>query len=165
MPTTKRKPAKKTPTKPKPKTKTKKTGSRKPKVAKKTKKTTKKTRTVTREVIREVPVFFTTQRVPFLPFNAMDTDAARNNMLGYMRGLLDGRNAPGVPRVNPLLTPTNTRRSQRKPASTRIQGDRAMAQGLLNDHYGRHSRHNDARTSVFEDIERGMGLRPQRFAI
>ena len=161
MPTTTRKPFKKPKkTKTSTKPKTKKTGSRKPKVAKRT-----KTRTVTREVIREVPVFYTNQRVPFLPFNAMDTDAARNNMLGYMRGLLDGRNAPGVPRVNPLLIPTNTRRSQRKPASTRIQGDRAMAQGLLNDHYGRHSRHNDARTSVFEDIERGMGLRPQRFAL
>ncbi len=111
-------------------------------------------------------MYYTNQRIPFLPFNAMNTDAARNDMLGYMRGLLDGRNAPGVPRVNPLLAPTNTRRSQRKPAVTRMEGDRVMAQGLLNDHYDRRSRHNDARTSVFRDIERGMGLRPQqRFTI
>lgn len=161
MPKTTRKPAKK-PTK-----KVSKKVAKKTKKTKKTKKSTKtRTRTITKEVIREVPVYYTNQRVPFTPFNAMNTDAATNNMLGYMRGLLDGSHAPGVPRVNPLLIPTNTRRSERKPASTstRIQGDRAMAQALLNDHYGRPSRVNDARTSVFRDIERGMGLRPQRVA-
>lgn len=156
----------------------KKNGSRKPKVTKKTKtkkttktKNTKKStrprtrRTITREVIREIPVYYTDQRVPFMPFNAMNTHAATNNLLGYMRGLLDGKNDPGIPRVNPMLIPTNTRRSERKPVFNRMQGDRALAQELLNSHYERTSRFNDTRTSVFDDIERGMGVRPQRIAL
>lgn len=161
MPTTTRKPSKKPAKKP-----SKKTGSKKPKVTKKTKtkKTKPRTRTITKEVIREIPVYYTDQRVPFLPFNSMNTHAATNNLLGYMRGLLDGKNAPGVPRVNPMLLPTNTRRSERKSVVNRMQGDRALGQALLNDHYGRSSRHNDARTSVFEDIQRGMNLRPHRIA-
>lgn len=164
MSTTTRKPSKKTVSR-KPKV-TKKTKTKKTKKTKTTKKPTKtRTRTITREVIREIPVYYTDQRVPFMPFNAMNTHAATNSLLGYMRGLLDGKNAPGIPQVNPMLIPTNTRRSERKSVANRMHGDRALAQELLNTHYERTSRFNDNRKSVFDDIEMGMGLRPQRIAL
>lgn len=170
MPATTKKPRKTT----KKKVTKKKTTTRKKTTKKKTttRKKTPRTRTVTREVIREVPVYYNTQMVPFLPFRAMNTDAATNNLIGYMRGLLDGKKNAAAHPVNPMLVPTNTRRSQRHPertrraeAPTRLHGDRNIAQQILDDHHGRHSRHNDARTSVFRDIERDMGVHPRRIAI
>lgn len=160
MPTTTRKPAKKT-------------GTKKPKTTKKTKKTKKtssktkkpRSRTVTREVIREVPVFYTNTNVPFMPFRALDTGLAQRNLLGYMRGLIDVRNPPMLPPINPLLVPTNTRRSMRKSAPARLRGDRGVAQEIVNDHFRRSSRLNDTHTSVFNDLQRDLGVYPRTVAL
>ncbi|CAM9529335.1 unnamed protein product [Pylaiella littoralis] len=134
--------------------KTKKTtGTRKPK---KTTKRTKKTTSGTRTVVREVPVFVTN---PFLPFRTFNTDVATNNLLGYMRGMVDGRNAvigQGMLPINPLLLPTNTRRSARKPvaAPSRLRGNRGVAREILDQNMARGSRGNDTNSSVFRDLRR-----------
>lgn len=154
-----RKPAKKTTKKPVKKTNKKSTKTRT--------RTRTRTRTVTREVIREVPVYYTNTNVPFMPFRALDTAIATNNLLDYLRGMVAGKNAAAnrLPPINPLLIPTNTRRLQRKSAPMRLQGDRGVAQEIINDHFGRASRVNDSRTSVFRDLQRDMRVNPQQFAI
>ena len=120
----------------------------------------------TRTVVREVPVFYTGTNVPFMPFQALDTALATSNLMGYMRGMVDGRMATDkFPPINPLLIPTNTRRSQRKSAPPRLQGDKRVAQQIVNDHFSRASRTEDARTSVFRDLRRDLGVIPQNFAL
>ena len=126
-------------------------------------------KTVTKEVIREVPVLYTGARVPFMPFPAVDTGLATNNLLGYLRGMIDLKHK-NVPRIhnqirNPFLVPTNTHRSRRRTAPPRLHGDRNVAQQIVDDHFARSSRFNDTNTSVFQDLRRDMGVIPRRINV
>ena len=170
MPPTKRAPRKKTVSKNGKKTKKRAVSKNTKKVRKKTTPKSKK-RGGSKTIIREVPVFVTNTNVPFMPFRALNTDLATNNLMGYMKGMIDGRNAmiQGVPLIDPVLIPTNTRRSERKPVVTRksppkIQGRRSVAQEIMDAHFGRVSRNQDSRTSVFDDLRRDLGVVPRAVA-
>jgi len=91
-------------------------------------------------------VFVTNTNVPFMPFRALNTDLATNNLMGYMKGMIDGRNA--MIRKSP----------------PKIQGRRSVAQEIMDAHFGRVSRNQDSRTSVFDDLRRDLGVVPRAVA-
>jgi len=76
-----------------------------------------------------------------MPFRALNTDLATNNLMGYMKGMIDGRNA-----------------------MIQIQGRRSVAQEIMDAHFGRVSRNQDSRTSVFDDLRRDLGVVPRAVA-